>query len=65
VRALLGHLSQENDFEAYRVTEACIEIPRRLVLVAADGEVRWMEAPLRYRSRPGALRVIVPKFSAG
>jgi len=65
VRALLGHLSQENDFEAYRVTEACIEIPRRLVLVAADGEVRWMEAPLHYRSRPGALRVIVPKFSAG
>jgi diacylglycerol kinase family enzyme len=64
LRALLGHLSQEKDFEAYRVTEACIETHRRLVLVAADGEVRWMEAPLRYRSRPGALRVIVPRIPA-
>jgi diacylglycerol kinase family enzyme len=65
VRAFLGHLSQEKDFEAYRVTEACIEIPRRLVLVAADGEVRWMEAPLRYRSRPGALHVLAPRISTG
>jgi diacylglycerol kinase family enzyme len=65
LRALFGRLDQEKDFEAYRVKEACIEIPRRLGLVAADGEVRWMEAPLRYRSHPGALRVIVPKNSAG
>jgi diacylglycerol kinase family enzyme len=61
LRALLGHLDQEKDFESYRVTEARIEIPRRHGLVAADGEVRWMEAPFHYRSRPGVLRVIVPR----
>jgi diacylglycerol kinase family enzyme len=65
LRALFGHLTQEKDFEAYRVTEACIETRRRLVLVATDGEVRRMEAPLHYCLRPGALRVIVPRDPAG
>jgi diacylglycerol kinase family enzyme len=60
VRALLGHLSQEKDFEAYSVKEALIETRHRRLLVAADGEVMRMESPLHYRSRPRALRVIVP-----
>jgi diacylglycerol kinase family enzyme len=64
VRALLGHLSQEKDFEAYLVAEAFVEARRHLILVATDGEVRWMELPLHYRSRPGALRVIVPHNQA-
>ena len=59
-RALLGHLSQEKDFEAYLVDEAFVETHRHLILVATDGEARWMELPLHYRSRPGALRVIAP-----
>ena len=60
LRALLGHLSQEKDFEAYLVEEAFVEAHRHFVLVATDGEVKWMESPLHYRSRPRALRVIVP-----
>jgi diacylglycerol kinase family enzyme len=64
VRALLGYLSQQKDFEAYLVNEAFVEAHRRLILVAADGEVRWMELPLQYRSRPGALRVIAPRNQA-
>ena len=60
IRALLGHLSQEKDFEAYGAEIAFIETRRRCLLVAIDGEVTRMESPLRYRSRPGALRVIVP-----
>jgi diacylglycerol kinase family enzyme len=60
LRALLGHSTQEKDFEAYLVEEAFVEARRRLILVATDGEVKWMESPLHYRSRPGALRVIVP-----
>ena len=60
LRALLGHLAQEKDFEAYLVEEAFVEARRHLILVAADGEVKWMESPLHYRSRPRALRVIVP-----
>jgi diacylglycerol kinase family enzyme len=65
LRALLGHLTQEKDFEAYLVEEAFVEARRHFILVAADGEVKWMESPLHYRSRPGALRVIVPHNSAG
>ena len=65
VRALLGHLNQEKDFKEYLVEEALIETRRRLVLVAADGEVKWMESPLHYRSRPRALRVIVPRSYPG
>jgi diacylglycerol kinase family enzyme len=61
VRALLGRLNQAKDFEAYTVTEASVATRRRLVLVAADGEVEWMKTPLHYRSRPGALRVIVAR----
>jgi len=57
---LLGHLSQEKDFEAYLVEEAFVEAHRHFILVATDGEVKWMESPLHYRSRPRALRVIVP-----
>jgi diacylglycerol kinase family enzyme len=65
LRALLGHLSQEKDFEAYLVDEAVVEARRHLILVATDGEVRWMELPLRYRSRPRDLRVIVRRNSVG
>jgi diacylglycerol kinase family enzyme len=64
VRALLGHLSQQKDFETYLVDEAFVEADRHLILVAADGEVRWMELPLHYRSRPGVLRVITPRNHA-
>jgi len=60
LRALLGHLTQEKYFETYLVEEAFVEARRHFILVAADGEVKWMESPLHYRSRPGALRVIVP-----
>jgi len=64
-RALLGHLSQEKDFEAYLVDEAFVEAPRHLILVATDGEVKWMKSPLHYRSRPRDLRAIVRDNSVG
>jgi diacylglycerol kinase family enzyme len=64
-RALLGHLSQEKDFAAYLVDEAFVEAPRDLILVATDGEVKWMKSPLHYRSRPRDLRVIVRDNSVG
>lgn len=59
-RALVGRLEQAKDFEVFSVTEATIESRRTRLLVATDGEVQWMEAPLYYRTRPRALRVIVP-----
>jgi diacylglycerol kinase family enzyme len=60
LRALLGRLNQAKDFEAFTVKEARIETHRRRLLVAWDGEIAWMETPLHYRTRPGALRVLVP-----
>ena len=63
LRALFGRLNQSKDFEAFTVKEARIETHRRRLLVAWDGEIAWMETPLHYRTRPGALRVLVPNDS--
>ena len=60
VRALLGRLDQAKDFDAFSVTEGSIATRHKRLLVATDGEVSSMEPPLQYRSRPGALQVIVP-----
>lgn len=60
LRALFGRLRDVDDFDSLRATEFRIETQKKRVRVAADGEVTGMEAPLVYRIRPGALRVIVP-----
>jgi len=59
-RALFGRLNQAKDFDALSVEEATINWPHKRLLVATDGEVSYMEPPLHYRSRPRALRTIVP-----
>ena len=61
LHALLGRVHQAEDFEAFCVQEARIDARKRRLLVACDGEVTWMKTPLHYRSRRGALRVLVPK----
>jgi diacylglycerol kinase family enzyme len=64
-RAALGRLDQERDFELRSVTEAEIRSWARWPLrVAADGEVAALRPPLRYRTRPGALRVLAPEAPA-
>ncbi|HEX8557199.1 MAG TPA: diacylglycerol kinase family protein [Pyrinomonadaceae bacterium] len=64
--ALAGRLEQAADFDALSAEEIWVETrrPRRLH-VATDGEVSVMTTPLRYRVRPGALKVIVPKGATG
>lgn len=64
LHALFGRVDQARDFDAICVTEARIETRKRRVLVALDGEIEWMETPLQYRIRPGALHVLVPKEKA-
>jgi diacylglycerol kinase family enzyme len=61
IRALFGRLRQAKDFDALLAAEIVVETRHRRLLVATDGEVNVMETPLRYRVRPGALRVIVPR----
>jgi diacylglycerol kinase family enzyme len=59
--ALLGRLRQAHDFDSLSVVEAWIETRRPWVKVSLDGEVARLETPLHYRTRPAALRVIVPE----
>jgi YegS/Rv2252/BmrU family lipid kinase len=60
LRALLGQRHRDEDFDIVLTTELSIESRRRNIHVTLDGEITSMKPPLRYRIRPGALRVIVP-----
>ena len=60
LHALFGRVDQAKDFDVLTVQEAVIETRKRRLLVATDGEVTWMQTPLRYRTRPHALCVLVP-----
>jgi YegS/Rv2252/BmrU family lipid kinase len=60
LRALAGRL-KDQDLEATEAKEAWIETGSRHVHVSTDGEVLTMEGPLHYKSRPQALKVIVPQ----
>jgi diacylglycerol kinase family enzyme len=47
------------------LTEAMeIDLRKKRIRVATDGEVTVMLTPLRYRIRAGALHVIVPAVAA-
>lgn len=58
--ALFGRLRQATEFRSLLTTEVRIETGRRHLQVATDGELLRLATPLRYRIRPGALRVAVP-----
>jgi diacylglycerol kinase family enzyme len=64
VRALLGLLRQDRDFNALCATEVVIDTNRRRVSVAFDGEVEELTPPLTYRIRPRALNVVLPEPTA-
>lgn len=57
---LTGRVRQWRDFEQVLTTSITIQSRRKRLPVAFDGEISVMETPLRYRTLPGALRVIVP-----
>jgi diacylglycerol kinase family enzyme len=61
IQALLGRLGEERDFDVVLAPGMEIETRRRHMRVSTDGEVTVMETPLRYRVRPGALKVVVPR----
>jgi diacylglycerol kinase family enzyme len=59
-RSVVGFLRQSRDLRTF--TSGSVEIlsRRKRLLVAVDGEVEILQTPLRYRTRPGALTVLVP-----
>jgi diacylglycerol kinase family enzyme len=61
LRALVGRLDDSRDFQGLGLEQMVVEDRRRLLRVAFDGEVCHVAPPLRYRIRPRALRVIVPR----
>lgn len=61
LRRLFGRLDQERDFIGLTGVKAvAIESPYPALSISADGERLHMATPLRYRIRPGALRLLVP-----
>jgi diacylglycerol kinase family enzyme len=61
LRALTGRLDAARDLETLRLEAFRIETARaRRVLVATDGEVHRIQAPVAYRIRPRALSVLAP-----
>lgn len=60
LRTLFGRLRQARDFEEINTGEITIETRKKQIPVAFDGEVEFLETPLRYKIHPKALRVIAP-----
>jgi diacylglycerol kinase family enzyme len=60
LRAVLGRLHRDHDFDAFTTDELHMDTRRKSVRVAVDGEVIRLLPPLHYRIRPGALRVLAP-----
>ena len=60
LRALLGIGSHAKDFDAIEACDFEVLGRHHDVEVATDGEVTRMAAPVRYRIRPRALRVLAP-----
>src|SRR5687767_2368601 len=67
LRAVLGTLDRYEQFETHRantITIALVRPHRRHVLTGIDGEVRELEAPLRFAVGRGALQVLLPQPGA-
>jgi diacylglycerol kinase family enzyme len=60
LRALFKRDRRDRDFNVFQTRELRVETNRAQVRVALDGEIFRVPPPLRYRSRPLALRVRVP-----
>lgn len=61
LQALLRRLRGERRLEVLCAGEALVETRRRRLRVALDGEVVVLRTPLLFRTRPAALRVLVPE----
>lgn len=60
LHAAAGRLNEASDCDSMHLSELTIDSARHFLRVAHDGEVTRMRPPLRYRSRPRALKVVVP-----
>ncbi|HVF90298.1 MAG TPA: diacylglycerol kinase family protein [Blastocatellia bacterium] len=61
LHSLVYRLDEASNFESHSAREIFLKTRRRSIRVALDGEVYKLKTPLRYRSVPGGLSVMVPK----
>lgn len=60
LRTLVLGADRTRDLDVVEVPELVVSARARRMRVALDGEVAWLDLPLRYRCRPGALQVLAP-----
>ncbi|HEX2575364.1 MAG TPA: diacylglycerol kinase family protein [Aquihabitans sp.] len=60
IRTVVSGTQAARDLDQATVAELEVSSKVRRLRVALDGEVCWLEAPLRYKSCPGALLVLAP-----
>lgn len=60
-RTLVGRLDQARDFEAHTARELVIDCHRPHLRAALDGELCTLDTPLRFTTRPKALRLLLPR----
>jgi diacylglycerol kinase family enzyme len=60
VQALLLGSQKARDLDVAEVRSLVVRTRTKRVRVALDGEVAWIEPPISYRTRPGALNVLAP-----
>ena len=63
-RLAVGQTPAEAQWTQWTTDEVRVESPAELVPAGIDGEAVELPAPLHFRSRPGGLRVRVPRSSA-
>ncbi|WP_205123602.1 diacylglycerol/lipid kinase family protein [Cognatilysobacter lacus] len=61
LRALFGRIADGRDLDVFHASELVVESTHGSVRVARDGEVERTDAPVRFRLRPLALRVLAPE----
>lgn len=63
VRALVSGVDSAREIDRVHLAELTVSGNTSRLRVARDGEVGWLELPLRFRCRPGALRVRAPALA--
>lgn len=59
-RLIAGSWKQDEALDTYAVTSLTVHSRRHRLKMVNDGEIRKLHAPLHYRIRPGALKVLAP-----
>ena len=60
IKALFSQLNNEDDFVVESDEQFKINSRKKMIRVAADGEIYKMKTPLTYQIMPSALKLIVP-----